>query len=402
MAPLLPPVFQNDDSGQHLCKVVAGGEFSDKTGESEKWPLHRYHMRLKLVNWYATPDAERPMDSYRNIENQCSLRVVRRIASGGMGTVSEAIQLGAGGFEKRVAIKEILRSSVHKPGFEEMFVDEAKLVANLVHENIVQIYQLNRCETGLYIVMELVHGLALSDFIQQHKLDGAVTHTIPTELAVFIVSRIARGLAYAHSRCDVDGTALNIVHRDVCPRNILITTEGLPKLGDFGIANASNMESGDGGFVGKLSYVSPEQASARPIDFRSDIFSLGAVLFELLTLVSCRLKWDDELFKAASEGWIDWDLLPEDLDRRLLRILETMLAVDIDKRYRSTDELAHDLEYFIYSSGYGPTVVTLEKYMRQVAPWLYRVNSNTEPVSARHQFTSDAPTQIGPRDQTST
>ena len=336
----------------------------------------------------------------RDIENQCSLRVVRAIASGGMGTVSEAIQFGAGGFEKRVAIKEILPNSANKPGFEEMFVDEAKLVANLVHENIVQIYQLNRCSAGLYIVMELVNGLSLSDFIHEHQQEHSQQKKIPTELAVFIVSRIARGLAYAHSRCDASGQPLNIVHRDVCPRNILITTEGLPKLGDFGIANASNMESGDGGFFGKLAYVAPEQAAAENVDFRSDVFSLGIVLFELLTLQPCRSKWINDPFKAAFNGLIDWDALPADIDERLLGILKTMLAADVEKRYQSTDELAHDLEYFIYGTGYGPTVVTLEKYMRNVIPSLYSVNSNSAPISSRSHFAPEASTQIGPRDRT--
>lgn len=335
----------------------------------------------------------------RNIENQCSLRVVRVIASGGMGTVSEAIQFGAGGFEKRVAIKEILPGSANKPGFEEMFVDEAKLVANLVHENIVQIYQLNRCDAGLYIVMEFVNGLALSDFIMQHKTGPDKTE-IPIELAVFIVSRIARGLAYAHSRCDIAGQPLNIVHRDVCPRNILISTEGLPKLGDFGIANASTMESGDGGFVGKLSYVAPEQATCADVDFRADIFSLGMVLFEMLALKSCRSKWNEELFKAAFNGLVDWDALPADLDERLMKILKSMLAVEVEKRYQSTDELAHDLEYFIYGTGYGPTVVTLEKYMRNVIPCLYEINSNSESLVHRSTYAPDASTRIGPRDRT--
>ena len=339
------------------------------------------------------------MESNRTIENQCTLRVVRIIASGGMGTVSEAIQLGAGGFEKRVAIKEILPSSANKPGFEEMFIDEAKLVANLVHENIIQIYQLNRCDAGLYIVMELVHGLALSDFILQHN-QAPEKKGIPVELAVFIVSRIARGLAYAHSRCDLAGQPLNIVHRDVCPRNIMISTEGLPKLGDFGIANASNMESGDGGFVGKLSYVAPEQAKGEEVDFRADVFSLGMVLFELLTLQSCRSKWNDALFKAAFNGLVDWDALPANLDERLVKILKSMLAVEVEQRYQSTDELAHDLEYFIYGTGYGPTVVTLEKYMRNVIPCLYEVNSNSTLISQRSNYAPDASTQIGPRDRT--
>ena len=297
-------------------------------------------------------------------ENRCKLRIVREIASGGMGTVSEAIQEGAGGFEKRVAIKEILPSESHDK-FVEMFIGEAKLVANLVHENIVQIYQLNEFHSHYFIVMEFVNGLALADLIELHRDrgDDGSDQPMPPELAVFIVSRIARGLAYAHNRTDPFGKPLDIVHRDVCPKNILLTTEGLPKLGDFGIASAANMqiENNDNQAVGKYSYMAPEQATGSSIDFRADIFSLGLVLFELLTLRRARHKWDENLMIAAVNGWIDWELLPKKTPKKLMNILKTMLAEEPANRYQATDELARDLELYIYGKGYGPTVVTLEK-----------------------------------------
>lgn len=335
-------------------------------------------------------------------ENHCKLRVVRQIASGGMGAVSEAIQEGAGGFEKRVAIKEILPGKAHDQ-FVEMFIDEAKLVANLVHENIVQIYQLNVIDSHYYIVMEYVNGLALADLIYLHlgqNIDGS-KQILPPELAVFVTSRIARGLAYAHSRTDQFGNPLDIVHRDVCPKNILITAEGLPKLGDFGIASAANMQiDHDKQAVGKFSYMSPEQAAGIDVDFRADIFSLGLVLFELLTLRRARQKWDNNLMVAAINGWIDWDLLPKKLPRKLTNLLKTMLAADPGKRYQSTDELAQDLELYIYGKGYGPTVVTLEKYLRQVAPELYDFQIASSDRQANLKSRAEATTGLNPEQKT--
>ena len=335
-------------------------------------------------------------------ENHCKLRIVREIASGGMGTVSEAIQEGAGGFEKRVAVKEILPSEAHDQ-FVKMFIGEAKLVANLVHENIVQIYQLNEIDSHFYIVMEYVNGLALADLIDLHRCrnnDGS-DQPIPPELAVFITSRIARGLAYAHGRTDEFGKPLNIVHRDVCPKNVLITAEGLPKLADFGIASAANMQLDfEKQAVGKFSYMSPEQAASGEIDFRADIFSLGLVLFELLTLRRARSKWDDNLMIAAVNGWIDWDILPRKLPRKLTNLLKKMLAEDPGKRYQSTDELAQDLELYIYGKGYGPTVVTLEKYLRQVAPELYDFQIASSDRHANLKSRAESTTAITPEENT--
>lgn len=306
------------------------------------------------------------------IQDNYTYQIVRKIADGGMGSVYEAVQHGVDGFQKIVAIKTLLPKLSENRKFVDMFVQEAKLVANLVHENIVQIYQLGRMPEGYYIVMEYVHGLSLHEFIRFHN---SVLHQLPpVELCVFISSRIARGLAYAHSRVDRYSRPLNIVHRDVCPNNIMITTEGLPKLADFGIAIvSSDMFQGVQQLMGKLTYMSPQQAQREPVDFRADIFALGAAMFELLTGERIRRgKTEKEFMDLAKSGFIDWTKLPKDIPDEVRDVLQFCLAGDLDGRYESTNDLATSLEYIIYKDGYGPTIQTLEEYLRKHLPYLYR------------------------------
>ena len=306
------------------------------------------------------------MAMLRKLEDTISFRIVRTIAAGGMGSVYEARQIGAAGFEKRVAIKTILPEYSDDRRFVDLFIQEAKLVADLVHENIVQIYQFGLSSEGYYIVMEYINGLPLAEFIRLHTATGG---RLPEELAVFITSRIARGLAYAHSRVDRQGAPMNIVHRDICPSNILVTTEGLPKLADFGIAKAATQVVRAKG--GKRTYMSPEQAAGGPLDSRSDIYSLGLVLFELLALRQARAPWPDQLADAAREGRVDWPSLPATVSEPVRTVLERMLQREPLRRYAATDQVAYDLEYLIYHKGYGPTVVTLETYLRAHFPGLY-------------------------------
>ncbi|MCK5802942.1 MAG: serine/threonine protein kinase [Lentisphaeria bacterium] len=324
-----------------------------------------------------------------HIEIQDTYRfdLVRKIASGGMGSVYEAVQYGAFGYQKRVAIKTLLPKLSKNQKFIDMFIGEGKLVATLVHENIVQMYQLAESELGLHIVMEYVHGLAIRDFIGYH---AATKVKLPTELAVFIASRIARGLAYAHSRLDENGLPLKIVHRDVCPNNVLITTEGLPKLTDFGIAKAANdvIPLSERDLVGKIYYMSPEQARREPVDFRSDMYSLGLLLFELLTTKNPRIRDNGDPLTNAQDGWLDWDLLPEDLPEELRIILARLLAPEPADRYESSDQVGHNLEYYIYHKGYGPTVVTLESYLRE--HFTYLSNPKVNAIRAQRCSTEAA------------
>lgn len=300
-------------------------------------------------------------------------KIIREVAEGGMGTVYEAIQMGSQGFEKTVAIKTLLNELYEDERFIDMFIDEAKLVANLVHENIVQIYQLGKADFGYYIVMEYVKGIPLHDLIDRLNRKKKL---MPVELAVFITSRIARGLAYAHSRTDGRNESLNIVHRDVCPNNILITTEGLPKLTDFGIAKAriNIMPANDQCLMGKLMYMPPEQAQKKGTDYRGDIYALGIVLLELLSGNKGREgRTESETLELAVQGCVDTDSLPP-LPDALLDILFRAIQVDPDDRYQSTEEMCTALEYYIYKDGYGPTIVTLENFLRDEFPILYNTN----------------------------
>ncbi|MBU8901292.1 MAG: serine/threonine protein kinase [Victivallales bacterium] len=300
-------------------------------------------------------------------------RVVKKIAEGGMGAVYKAQQKGIAGFEKTVAIKTLLGHFAKNRQFIDRFVFEAKLVANLVHENIVQIYQLDRHKGEYFFILEFVNGVSLFSFV-----DFLVrTKTLmPEKLAVFIASRIARGLAYAHSRCDTDGKPLFIVHCDVCPHNIMITTEGLPKLTDFGIARATS--TGDEKSVsGKLPFMSPEQINRENVDFRSDIYSLGMVLFYMLSGKNARRIdiSNNDTIEQAKKNTIHWEFMPDDIDEELLKIITKMLETDPEKRYQDTSELSHALEYHIYKDGYGPTIVTLSEYMRKQMPILFDTSS---------------------------
>lgn len=307
------------------------------------------------------------------IHDKIALNVVRKIAEGGMGTVYEAIQQGANGFEKRVAVKTLRSELSRNLRFVEMFIGEAKLVANLVHENIVQILHLGRNLNGYYIVMEYVNGLSLYDFLRFHHASGK---GMPEKLAVFIASRIARGLSYAHSRQDHTGTPLNIVHRDVCPNNVLITTEGLPKLTDFGIAKARHtaISENDRSLMGKLSYMSPEQARREAVDARADQYSLGAVMFELLSGARIRqLDSQDKLMDLAAAGDVDFTPLDKlKLSGEIQDLIHRALAPDPAHRFPDAAEMAQKLELFIYKDGYGPTIQTLEAYLKEQFPYLYR------------------------------
>ena len=207
---------------------------------------------------------------------------VRRIAVGGMAEVFKAKLLGPKNFEKILAVKRILPEFNEDDDFIQMFVDEARISSNLHHSNIVQVFDFGEAAGSFYIAMELVDGPNLKTLFQRViKEEGR----FPTDLAVYAALSIAKALEYAHN-IKIDGeSSIHLVHRDVSPQNVLVSRSGEVKITDFGIAKATIKlsQTQPGKVQGKLSYMSPEQATGKPLDRRSDIFSLGIILYELLS-----------------------------------------------------------------------------------------------------------------------
>ncbi|MCG3182384.1 MAG: Serine/threonine-protein kinase pkn6 [Planctomycetes bacterium] len=313
--------------------------------------------------------SERQIEALSTIQDTNTFKLVKKLAEGGMGAVYEAIQLGAEGFEKRMAIKTILEDFSTNDEFVEMFIGEAKLVADLIHQHIVQIYQLGKAGRQYYMAMEFIKGVNLEQFIDRHH---QYKKRIPTELCVYICSRVCRALEYAHKKRNLAGELLGVVHRDVSPKNIMIDTEGVVKLTDFGIAKARNLMKDKEGDVlmGKVQYMSPEQAAFEQTDGRSDIFSLGVVLYELLA--GRNIFADDDTLVCIEN--VQKKPIPPishynpNVDDDLQRVLDRMLERDKSKRYQDGGEAATDLEFYIYKGGYGPTFSTLSEYLLHLFP----------------------------------
>jgi serine/threonine protein kinase/CheY-like chemotaxis protein len=209
-------------------------------------------------------------------------RLVRKLAAGGMAEVFLAKVEGAEGFEKPVAVKRILPSLAQDQEFVELFLREAKLTVSLQHANVVQVFDLGTVQGQYYMVMEFVDGENLRALQR-----AATAQQIPLGLreVCFIVQQVAEGLAYAHEKLDAAGRPLNIIHRDINPSNVMISTAGEVKLADFGIAKVANAQSGTevGVVKGKVGYLAPEQVRGAQVDQRSDLFLMGLLLYELLS-----------------------------------------------------------------------------------------------------------------------
>jgi len=302
-----------------------------------------------------------------SIQNEFRYEIVRKLFEGGMGVIYEAEQLGAREFVKRIAIKVIRSNYASQKQFIDNFIGEAKLVADLIHTNIVQTYHLGETNGVYFISMELIRGVNLEQFAQQ-LVDKK--RQLPTELAVFIVSRVCRGLAYAHAKTDKDGRPLGLVHRDVSFKNIMIAFEGDVKLTDFGIAKAMGFLIDQEGEVvaGKPDYMSPEQADFKITDKRSDLFSAGVVLGHLLLGYNI-FKGDtaeESRSRVMNAPIPDFRALDNRIDDKLNEILQKALARNLDDRYASADDMLYALEHYIYHSGYGPTNETLGKFIRDL------------------------------------
>ncbi len=272
------------------------------------------------------------------------------IATGGMAEVYKARMMGMEGFQKTVAIKRILSNLTDSDEFVRMFIDEAKLAAQLNHNNIIHIYDLGKVDRSHYIAMEFIDGRDLRSILAECQERGL---RMPIPLALHITVLLASALDYAHKKRDFENRDLGLVHRDVSPQNVLISYQGDVKLCDFGIAKAASKASQTraGALKGKLQYMSPEQAWGKSIDHRSDIFSLGLVLYEMLTSkkafagdseLSVLEQVRDPIIAAPSSH--NPEVGPE-----IDRIVFQALQADRDDRYQSAFELQRDIEQVMRS-----------------------------------------------------
>ncbi|MEM1350432.1 MAG: serine/threonine-protein kinase, partial [Myxococcota bacterium] len=295
--------------------------------------------------------------------------LLRRIAMGGMGEIYLARMRGTGGFEKRVIIKTILPHLAEQDEFVTKFLDEGRIVVDLVHGNIVPVFDMNEEDGEIFLAMEYIPGRDLREVLKRAQLDQV---EIPVALSLYIVAELCKGLDYAHRKVDPDGELLEIVHRDISPSNVMLSGTGEVKIIDFGIARASTKLSTsiDGRIQGKFCYMSPEQASGKEVDARSDIFSTGVVLYELLTGMRPFEGYTDleslELVRAAAydpAGTLN-PKVPQVVDE----IIDRALARDRDARYASIDRMQVDLLQHLYSVEGAPTPSEVGAFLDALFP----------------------------------
>ncbi|MFW5739948.1 MAG: serine/threonine protein kinase, partial [Myxococcota bacterium] len=295
--------------------------------------------------------------------------LLRRLATGGMAELFLALHKSVAGFEKIIVIKRILPSMNTDEAFIEMLLHEARIAATLSHPNIVQIYDVGHAEGAYYIAMEHIHGEDLRAIVGQMK--KLQMTEFPMEHALAIVNGVCAGLAYAHEKRGLDGEPLRIVHRDISPQNVVVTYGGDIKVVDFGIAKSGDRVGEDtksGRLKGKVPYMSPEQARGEEIDWRSDIFAVGIILFELTTgkrlfkgrgeLETLRLICDREYPSPAQ--------VRPGYPPRLERIVMRALAKDREKRYQSARAMQEDLEVYIRDERVAVSTLRLRDWMEQL------------------------------------
>jgi serine/threonine protein kinase len=293
--------------------------------------------------------------------------LIDRLAVGGMAEIFLARQLGLEGFEKLVVLKRIRPELSEKKSFVTMFLNEARLSAQLSHPNIAQIYDLGKFNDSYFIAMEYVFGRDMRRVIPKAESKGIA---FPTVYAAKIASQVCEGLYYAHQKSDVYGNPLGIVHRDVTPENLVVSFDGTVKILDFGIAKAATtVEQAKAGEIkGKLSYMSPEQCMGKPLDHRSDIFSLGVVFYEWVTGFKLFTGESDvAVLKAITDGRVYSPSYfrpecPELLEKILMKALEK----DPDRRYQSAWEMQYDIDRFLSEAEFTPSNIHLANFLKQV------------------------------------
>ncbi|HTQ46483.1 MAG TPA: serine/threonine-protein kinase [Polyangiaceae bacterium] len=295
--------------------------------------------------------------------------LIRKLASGGMAELFLALQKSVAGFEKLVVIKRILPAMNQDRAFIDMLLHEARVAATLSHPNVVQVFDVGEVDGTYFIAMEHVHGEDLRSIVRQMKKKEETE--FPLEHALAILLGMCAGLAYAHEKRDLDGTPLHIVHRDVSPQNVLVTFTGDVKIVDFGIAKSDAARPGQsesGRLKGKIPYMSPEQARGERVDWRTDVFAAGTMLFELTT--------GKRLFKGASE-FESLKLIcereyptpsqvrdgyPPELEAVVMRALEKKR----EDRWQSAREMQAAIEQFVRAERVPVSNIALSQFMQRL------------------------------------
>ncbi len=270
-------------------------------------------------------------------------------------------------FEKLVVVKKILPKFADNPRFLQLFLDEAKLAASLSHKNIVSVHDVGGSGSESFFAMEYLHGQDVRSILHRAWKNG---EKLPIPHAVQIAKLIADALHYAHEKRRADGSLVEIVHRDVSPSNVIVSYDGAVKLVDFGVAKAATrtVKTRTGTLKGKIAYMSPEQARGAPIDRRSDVFSLGIVLWEMVTtsrlfrgendLATLQLIINNPIKKPTEER--------PDCPAALERIVLKALSQDADRRYQSANEVARDLEDLVRTEQLSQSSAGLSVYMSEL------------------------------------
>ena len=328
-------------------------------------------------------------DELRRGDSLGRYEIIERIATGGMAEIYLGRVRGNAGFDKLVAIKRILPHVAADHAFVEMFLAEARLAATLRHPNIADVFDVGVVQGSHFFAMEYIHGQDLRTL----RREAARSHRrIPLEVTLAIITNVASALAYAHALSGPNGP-LHLVHRDISPSNILVSYDGAVKLVDFGIARAESNPgttiTRTGQLKGKIPYMSPEQCRAKSLDHRTDLFSLGIVLYELTTNVRpFDGKGDFDTLERIVHGIM---LPPSEIVAGYLPALEAivmrLLANKRAARYQSAGELLVDLERLTAEHGLFASAFMVGKYMRDRFP----EQANKLP-HVDHDHVADAPT----------
>ena len=275
-------------------------------------------------------------------------QLVRELASGGMAQIFLSVYRGLEGFNRVVAVKRVLPQMSASPEFVQMFLDEARLAARLEHPNIVRTYEFGVEDGRYFMVMEYLAGEDLNAVLNRA---AAARHPLPIQFVAEVASRVCAALHFAHELLDADGRPLGLVHRDVSPGNIVVTYFGEVKLIDFGVAKAATnvVRTRTGILKGKVSYMSPEQLRSRGVDRRSDVFSTGVVLWELLAGVRLFARDSDAatLYAILDDDIPSVQARRPDVPDALARIVERALARAPEDRWATAEDMQLALDHFV-------------------------------------------------------